>query len=776
MFDEIYSYSCLDGFQAFHEHTTYPQKGSLSGWSIKKIEYFDLESSRYMDGAIGIVVSRVLAFALPVIALLDVLASPCKALYFTATKHPGKALEEIAKGVNFLILSLFSLISLPFSLYAPTQVYHSDSAWDEIKQKHFRDKLQEALQQCREDSGTDTSDAQLLSQAITQTLPKVFKTDNPEDTIEPIVRAISSQLEKLPDESVILMEHFTQWVSLFVVACHREKLPLDAIDDIFYDLITETIRLKNPQLRGEMTSRIVRDFAKGKTVVTKFKSQLTAFESKREEEIAGYIEERKANKLREKTRLEDQIKRREEQLADVPNTDKNERKRAGMQGGIDKLKEKLTTAGVIDDAFLQEVNAKSEDLFLPFTSNNHAYLPLYFSLVNVQYSDTLFDLLRTPIFKDCHQNHFLLNFLLLQNEHANSINPAIMIKGLEEAHKQDVDNEDKQYSRTIQFLKNATVLMQLKEWDRIETHLNDKSTPLHAESIIPQIFKERFDLTTVERYQGDDGNSLFVQDYDASFARFRDPTTIMILYSTLTLLKPKESEAAIEGLTRYVRYTLDSAHELQAKRHDPELSAHLKECYEKASTIRPLWENQSFTKLTENDPKYSGYTIGEASTPCDLLMSSQEVLKSCLHPAGRPHKVKGFLGVLLDGKIHPVVIKDPSGKIVARMLLKLLINEEDNSSCLMKDTVYTNSHQQSEVDFFEGRIMEYSLQRANELGLPLVSSEKADSESKQSIGPIVSRISPSPFEHVNAFEGPQLANKVVFENGNYSIPKVYVVS
>lgn len=379
----------------------------------------------------------------------------------------------------------------------------------------------------------------------------------------------------------------------------------------------------------------------------------------------------------------------------------------------------------------------------------------------------MYQVLRASIFKDCHQLHFLLNFLLLLDENKKHLDVQSFITALNEAHNAD---NDRKFPNLIQFLKNCTILIQLKEWEK----LKNEEVPLHSPSIIPELFRSRFKLAA---YDEENGNDNFLKDYEKTFAQFRDPTTIMILYSTLSQLQKTEKEKAIEGLTTFVSHTLISEDSLHTYRHDTEKSAHLAKCYELKTDLRDEWERKQLSPLIEDDddPRYEGYTIGEAYSPCDLAMTSQEVIKSCLHPAGRPYKVKGFLGILLDGKVHPVVIKKPSGKIAARMLLKLLIINDQKPPVLMIDTVYTSSHDLEEIQFFERKMLEYSKARAEKLGLQLVSSEKKDSRSETTVGPLQSLPSGVPFEHVNAFEGPNLTKKVVFENGEYTIPEVYVV-
>lgn len=767
MFENTYSISCLSGFKGVHETITCPKKGSLSGKAIEWIEYFDLHSNQVMDGSIGFICSRILAVALPVISLLDFLGAPLKSLYFIAILQPKASLEELKNAVHFLALAIFSTLSIPYALYKPALVYLSESTWSQIKQKHLKEKLKTTFSELVKEKGT-ASEAEIFTEAVNRTLPKVFGSENSENSIASIIESITEQLNQSPGESTILLEHFHHWTSVFLVACHREKLQIENVDQTFYDFIYAAIRLKNPTLREQMTERIVSDYANGAPVVDKFRTHIESQEAERKSNVQAYLDKETKNKEREKERIQEQIDKTRITLQEKQEEkEPNHRAIAGIKAKLTKLEDSLEDAEKVDDAFIRQKQERANEIYPPFTSNNYAYLSLYFLLASTQYSEELYQVLRAPIFKDCHQLHFLQNFLLLLDENKKHLDVQSFITALNEAHNAD---NDRKSPNLIQFLKNCTILIQLKEWEK----LRNREIPLHSPSIIPELFRSRFKL---EAYDGENGNDRFLKDYEKTFAQFRDPTTIMILYSTLSQLQKTEKEKAIEGLTTFVSHTLISEDSLHTYRHDTEKSAHLAKCYELKTDLRDEWERKQFKPLVEgnSDPRYEGYTIGEAYSPCDLAMSSQEVIKSCLHPAGRPKKVKGFLGILLDGKIHPVVIKEPSGKIAARMLLKLLIANDQEPPVLMIDTIYTSSHDIDEIQFFEQKILDYSKDRAEKLGLQLVSSVKKDSQSETTIGPLCSLDSGVPFEHVNAFDRATLTKKEVFGNGEYTIPEVYVV-
>lgn len=308
MLEKTYSMSCLSGFKGVHETIACPKKGSLSGKAIEWIEYLDLYSNQVIDGSFGNVFSRVLSVALPILSLLDFLAAPLKSLYFIATLRPKKSLEELKNAIHFLALAVFSTLSIPYALYKPTQIYLSESTWSQIKQKHLKEELKTAYSELRKEKHS-ASEAELFTEAVNRTLPKVFNSENSENSITKIIKTISEQLHQSPDEITILLEHFHHWTSVFLVACHREKLQIENVDQNFYDFICAVIRLKNPTLREKMTDRIVSDYAKGAPVVDKFRTHIESQEAERKSNVQAYLDKETKNKEREKERIQEQIEK-----------------------------------------------------------------------------------------------------------------------------------------------------------------------------------------------------------------------------------------------------------------------------------------------------------------------------------------------------------------------------------------------------------------------------------------------------------------------------------
>jgi uncharacterized coiled-coil protein SlyX len=765
MIDKTYRFTHLDGLAALQEKVSNPVSHSLSGWAITKIDYLDKSGLVVMDGALMHILTRVLAVAVPIFALLDFLSTPGR-LIFAATKGIHHFKQETLNAVKLIALTLFGLAALPIALVKPACVYRSNESWKKIKQEKLVDEMKQAFQTATDDNLNDPVAA--VRTAISKTLPSVVRSSTSTEHFQPIIELLMEQLEKEEDSSSILAEHLIDWISLFLVNCQDCALPIDAVDPHFFQLMHAVLHLKNPTLREDITKTIIADYALNNPVVEKFKAVLDGFEKERLKNIEDYRSQLQAVEEKQEGRIQASIHKITNQIEqEAEKSQKNERKLESLQNRLAEENAKLAKLQDNPAQSLIAIEQKVQEKFPPFPPTHFTFLSLYFLVLNAPYSKEYYAILKMPIFKQYHQRHYLLNFLMHVHENKDSIDQSKVMEALKAA-------SEKGDSNTLRFIKNSIILMQLKEWDTLEQALSENGTTLDSESFISELFMERFDLSDIDRYQGEAGQRAFTEDYDKTFGTFRDTSTIMVLYSTLCLLDENEKTETLEGLKRYVIYVLQGGQILNQQRHSEENSIHLSECYSIRPEIKALWENPPEMKsLGESDSRYASYRIGEATDPCDLLMSAQEVVKSCLHPAGRPNKVKGFLGSLLDGKIHPVIIKGPGEKIAARMFIKLMLTEDKQKIVLQMGAIYTNTPNQITNDFYKESITEYCQKRAEALGIPLVSITMVDDA--VDIGSLESLQGLAPFEHVDGFEGPNLTQPVVFKNGQYTFPRAYTV-
>ncbi len=113
------------------------------------------------------------------------------------------------------------------------------------------------------------------------------------------------------------------------------------------------------------------------------------------------------------------------------------------------------------------------------------------------------------------------------------------------------------------------------------------------------------------------------------------------------------------------------------------------------------------------------YTISESDHADDLLMIGTEIQGSCQRVDGESRFNKCLPSYLLNGEIRAIVIKDKSGKLVARSLLRLMWDGKNNTLLLLQERIYSNSQEASIERYLEC----FALEKAKKMGLPLVSNE-----------------------------------------------------
>jgi len=108
---------------------------------------------------------------------------------------------------------------------------------------------------------------------------------------------------------------------------------------------------------------------------------------------------------------------------------------------------------------------------------------------------------------------------------------------------------------------------------------------------------------------------------------------------------------------------------------------------------------------------FKNLVIHDTEDPQDLLLSGTEVFGSCQNIAGNPLLNKCLMGYVLDGKVRLLAIKNSEGKIEARGILKLLVDEKDEP-VLFLETLYPDNQ-------FESQIRQLAKQKADLMNVPL---------------------------------------------------------
>jgi hypothetical protein len=109
------------------------------------------------------------------------------------------------------------------------------------------------------------------------------------------------------------------------------------------------------------------------------------------------------------------------------------------------------------------------------------------------------------------------------------------------------------------------------------------------------------------------------------------------------------------------------------------------------------------------------WTIEDTDDPWDLLLCGTEVAGSCQKIDGEVQHNIGLLGYLLDGKNRLIAIKDSTGKIIGRRLLRILWDANSKKPVLMVELTYPDKLPSQ----YKETLDRFVKQRAKDLGLPL---------------------------------------------------------
>jgi hypothetical protein len=156
------------------------------------------------------------------------------------------------------------------------------------------------------------------------------------------------------------------------------------------------------------------------------------------------------------------------------------------------------------------------------------------------------------------------------------------------------------------------------------------------------------------------------------------------------------------------------------------------------------------TRLVDSIP----VTIEETEAPQDLLLIGTEVERSCLRICGDPRKNCCVMGVCLDGKMRALVLRDESGRIKTRALIKILLNSEDQP-VLFIDDIYPAKTPEIEEIFIQ-----FARKKAESMGLDLYREDRS--------GVVL--------HSINRFSFPEYedAERIGVTNGEYSFNAIKI--
>ena len=100
----------------------------------------------------------------------------------------------------------------------------------------------------------------------------------------------------------------------------------------------------------------------------------------------------------------------------------------------------------------------------------------------------------------------------------------------------------------------------------------------------------------------------------------------------------------------------------------------------------------------------------------------------------------------MGGEIIPIVVKHPNGGLVARSVLRYLLDEKDNP-VLLQEEIYTNKRGDLEI---QKEINEWAIRKAQSMNCPLISMREHNKKYNGKVKYLGGR---TPFQYTDAGGG-----------------------
>ena len=162
--------------------------------------------------------------------------------------------------------------------------------------------------------------------------------------------------------------------------------------------------------------------------------------------------------------------------------------------------------------------------------------------------------------------------------------------------------------------------------------------------------------------------------------------------------------------------------------------------------------------LQKQKQSYEEYTITNTDRFDLMFLCGTQVQGSCQRIDGDPKLNKCLLAYCLDGKNRLLAIKDKEGNIVARSILRLLWDEQNNCPALMQEGAYSNIHDES----LTAALNQFAQAEAKRLGVAHYKWDEKGTASLKSFGGI------APWEYVDSAEGVHEGSKFTITHASKS--------
>ena len=207
----------------------------------------------------------------------------------------------------------------------------------------------------------------------------------------------------------------------------------------------------------------------------------------------------------------------------------------------------------------------------------------------------------------------------------------------------------------------------------------------------------------------------------------------------MTYIAARNDDSEVIDATRKFIETMTDIQRFRDMRYDTAKSEHLLKLKEN-SNIYQKWISGEYTKdaLEGNDAIVT-------DDPVDLFLLGTEVEGSCQSVFYPGELNSCLMGYVIDGKNKAVVIKNKEGKIMARCIIRLLIEKDSDNPVIIREKLYkATGVDDSVIDTINERCIDY----AKWLGVSLVCVDSKSNE--KYLGTLVSKGGQAPAEYVDA--------------------------
>lgn len=133
-----------------------------------------------------------------------------------------------------------------------------------------------------------------------------------------------------------------------------------------------------------------------------------------------------------------------------------------------------------------------------------------------------------------------------------------------------------------------------------------------------------------------------------------------------------------------------------------------------------LWLYKNNPSRVQKDiPNIHDYTLEDTDDPMDLFLCGTEVDGSCQSVSSQALENQALLGYVMNGANRILIIRDSTGKMVARAILRLLWDKGHRKPVLFLEKVYQKGYK----TVFEVALKNFAIRRAEALGLDLLTKE-----------------------------------------------------